>query len=359
MNKPMKRMIIFLIILFGGIVGWNLLRSFFIARFFASFKMPPAHVAAHPATQETWHPYLYAIGTFAAKNGVEINSEVGGIISKIHFESGQHVDAGDPLIQMDDSVDQATLSDNEAQLAFAELNFKRQQELIKTHSTSVSKVDETRAQLKQAQAAVAKTKALIAQKLIRAPFSGELGIRKVDLGEYITAGTTKIVSLQSLDPLYIDFNLPEQNLPQLSVGQSVHLQSDAFPKREFSGKITAINSKVDPQTHNILAQAEVPNPKHELLPGMFATVEIELPAMDKVVTVPYTAIDYTLYGDSVFVVHEDKTIERIFVVVGDKQNNRVVIKSGLKAGQVVVDSGQLKLNNGASVIINNSVKQGS
>jgi len=359
MKKPMKLMIIFLVVLFGGIVGWNVLRSFFINKFFSTFQPPPATISAHPAKEETWHPFLTAIGTFTAQNGVDINSEAAGIVYKIFFDSGQQVAAGDQLLQLDDSVDQATLQDNEAQLSFMEVSFKRQQELIKTNSTAISKVDETRAQLKQAQANVAKTKALIAQKLIKAPFAGRLGIRKVNLGEYITAGTTKIVTLQSLDPLYLEFNLPEQNFPRLSVGQIVKLKSDAFPKHDFIGKITAINSKVDPQTHNILAQAEIPNPKFELLPGMFATVQIELPAQDKVITVPYTAIDYTLYGDSVYVVQPNQTVQRTFVVVGDKQNNRVVIQSGLKAGEIVVDTGQLKLNNGAKVIVNNKVDIGS
>lgn len=358
MSKPMKWMVIFLAVVFGGIIGFNLVRTYFTNQFFAHFKPPPAHIAAHPALEETWHPYLSSIGNFVAQKGVEINSEVGGIVTKISFESGQHVEEGALLVQLDDSVDQATLLDNQALLTLAELNYKRQMELIKTNATSISAVDQARSQLKSAEASIAKTKALIAQKHITAPFSGQLGIRKINLGDYVTAGTTKMVSLQWLDELFIEFTVPEQQLPNLATDQPIKITSDAFPGKAFNGKISAINSKVDPQTHNVLAQAIVPNPKHKLLPGMFGHIAIELPALNQVVTVPNTAIDYTLYGDSVFVVKKDQTVERTFVVVGEQQNNRVMIKSGLKPGDIVVDSGQLKLQNGASVIVDNSVEMG-
>lgn len=366
MKKRMAIVIILLLLVFGGLYGFNLFKAKMIANYFKQPR-PPVTISAQAAKQVIWRPELSAVGNFVARKGVDITPETAGIIEKIEFNSGQSVEANTLLVQLDDAIDQATMKDNEAMLDLAKLNFKRQLDLLKKRATPSSQVDETRAKLKQAEATLAKTNALIRQKQIRAPFAGQLGIRKVNLGQYVTPGTTTVVTLQSLDPLFIEFNLPEQDLPKVKMGDLVKLTVDALPNQAFAGNISAIDAKVDPQTHNVLVQASVPNPEKKLYPGMFASIQIQLPAQNAVVTVPATAISYSLYGDSVFIVKTEgndksgkpiKKAYRSFVKVGDKRENRVVITDGVKAGDIVVDSGQLKLHNATPVQINNKTQLG-
>lgn len=399
MKKRMRIMIIALVLVFGGIIGFHLLKSFMIKRFFATYEPPAVSVSSVTAIEKNWEPRISAVGNFVAINGVEVNSQASGNIVNIHFESGQFIKKDSPLVDIDDSVAQATLKFNQADMSLKDVNYKRQTDLFKRNATSSSSVDEARANLGQAQANVEKTEAEIKQKHLTAPFSGQLGIRQVNLGQYITPGQTSIVTLQSLDPLYLQFNLPEQMLKLLHIDQKIQFAIEEYPNALFEGKITAINSKIDSSTHNILVQATLPNcpskalknpskspliklrketnsnktivscstalnTKHHIdtfafIPGMFASIAIEQPSIPNVVVLPSTAISYSLYGNSVFVIEENKGVlraNRVFVTTGEQEGNDTVITKGIKAGQVVVSSGELKLQNGARVVINNSVK---
>lgn len=407
MNKRMKNMIIILIIVFGGIIAWNLLKAFMIKRFFANYEAPAVTISSVTAQQKNWQPYLSAVGNFVAINGVEVNSEASGNVVSIHFDSGQFIEKDKPLIDIDDQIDQAVLKNNQAELTLKEINYKRQTDLFKRNATPGSSVDEAKATLQQAQANVEKTKAQIAQKHISAPFSGQTGIRQVNLGQYITPGQTSIVSLQSLDPLFLEFYLPEQLFKNIHINQVINFHLDEFPDNLFQGKISAINSRVDTSTHNIQVQATLPNCPMEALtnsaasplikvtqlsgdnrklvicnsalnqqkrissfifiPGMFASIRVEQPSVPNTIVLPSTAISYSLYGNAVFVIEKDKDgkkdqkgqdllfVRRQFVTTGEQQGNYTIIKKGIDAGQLVVSSGEMKLQNGTRVTINNSV----
>jgi membrane fusion protein, multidrug efflux system len=399
MKKRMTIMIIALLIVFGGIIGFNFFKGIMVKRFFAHYAPAPATVSSVTASQINWQPHLAAVGNFVAMNGVDINSEASGNVVKIHFDSGQYLEKESPLIDIGDQVDQATLKFNQAELALKELNYKRQTDLFKRGANSSSAVDEATASLHQAQANVERTQAEIKKKHITAPFSGQLGIRQVNLGQYLIPGQTTIVTLQSLDPLYLQFYLPEQMLKYLHINQAIQFSVEEFANLVFEGKITAINSKIDPNTHNILMQATIPNcplealknPKNSTLfktktaggktiiscnskvneanhitqfafvPGMFAEINVALPSIPNVVVLPATAISYSLYGNSVFVIEKEKEnnnalrVKQVFVNTGEQEGNYVVIKKGVEAGQQVVSAGELKLKDGASVVINNRV----
>ncbi|MBA2653165.1 MAG: efflux RND transporter periplasmic adaptor subunit [Tatlockia sp.] len=408
MKKRMTIMISALAIVFGGIIGFNLLKSFMIKRFFASYETPAVSVSSVKAIQKDWQPHISGVGNFVATNGVDVNSEVSGNAVKIHFDSGQYLEAGSPLIDIDDRVDQATLKYNQAELALRKLSYKRQVDLYKRGATSSSIVDEATASLQQSEANVERTLAEIRKKHIVAPFSGQLGIRQINLGQYIIPGQTSIVSLQALDPLYLEFYLPEHLLKRLHINQLVQFSVEGFNNKLFEAKITAINSKVDINTHNIRVQATLANcpsaaltkkepqnthlisvkkqtdgemsivscnsalnsanhiTQFAFIPGMFASINVEQPSIPNIVVLPSTAISYSLYGNSVFVVEKDAKkdkdgqevlhVKRAFISTGEQEGNYTVIKKGITAGQEVVSSGELKLQNGARVVINNSVK---
>ena len=400
MKKRMIIMIIALVIVFGGLVAFNMIKGILIKRFFATFKSPSVTVTSVVVKEKNWEPRIAAVGNFLAINGVDVNSQASGNVVGIHFNSGQYIEQDQPLIDIDDSVEVANLKFNQADLALQELNYKRQSDLIKHNATSSSSVDESRAKLLEAQANLEKTQALIKQKHITTPFSGQLGIRQIDLGQYITPGQTAIVSLQSMDPLYLEFYLPEQLLGRLQLNQTVTISMEQNPGLLFEGKLTAINSKIDSNTHTIQVQATVPNCSSEALknidksplitvkkqavgnkdlvkcdtvmnqknhitafnfvPGMFASIEIEQPIISHVLVVPSTAISYTLYGNSVFVIEkmsdQSLQVKRVFVETGEQQGNDTVIKKGLSAGQLVVGAGELKLQDGTTVTINNEIQ---
>lgn len=408
MKKRMMIMLSALAIVFGGLIAFNVFKNFMIKHYFANFEPPPVSVSSVTAVKKRWQPHIAAVGNFVAINGVDVNSEASGNVVKIHFDSGQYINQGSPLIDIDDSVDQATLKFNQAQLTLRQLSYQRQVDLNKRGAAPVSSVDEAKANLDQSQADVEKTEAQIRQKHITAPFSGRLGIRQVNLGQYISPGQTAIVSLQSMDPLYLEFYLPEQLFKRLHIGQAILFHVEEFENVLFRGKVTAINSKVDPNTHNILVQATLPNcpaaavkdPKNSplikvgketdgsrtlitcstndntknkisqfvFIPGMFASISVEQPAENDVIVLPSTAISYSLYGNSVFVIEKSKEgekdeqgkdklyVRRVFVKTGEQEGNYTVIESGVNAGQVVVSSGELKLQNGTQVVINNSVE---
>lgn len=339
------------------------IKVFMVHWYMSHYQEPPTTISTAKAELKTWHPFLSAVGSLKASNGVDVNSEVSGQILSIDFQSGEHVKQGDMLVQLNDSVDQQSLLRDEAKLRFDKIDYERKQLLIKENAVARSAVDAAKAAYLQSMAAVESDKVMIAQKKIRAPFSGKIGIRQVNVGQYITTGTG-IVTLQALDPMYVDFSLPEQDLPFLKNSQDINLKVDAYPQQLFQGKIMAINSLIDINTRSIAIRAIVPNQNETLYPGLFAEVEVILPQLENVITVPQTAVTYSLYGDSIYVVEEKSKDKKghpqfiavqKYVKVGERRNDVIAINSGIQAGDTVVTSGQLKLHSGARVLINNAV----
>lgn len=347
---------ILLAILAGGLVGFNAFRSHMIAQFFANNKPPPVTVTAAEAKSEVIPDLLRAVGELAAVHQVNVTSDVSGRITDIMFTAGTHVAKGTPLIQLFDKPDQGDLASYKAQAKVAELSLDRAKQLAARQFGPQATVDQAQAAYDQANAGIAKTEALISQKLVLAPFDGVLGVRHVEVGQFLTAGT-QIVSLTDLSTLYANFTVTEKDSGTLAVGQTVRVAVDAYPGKTFDGKITTIEPQISTDTRNIRVQATIANPNGILKPGMFATTTVVLPDKPAVVTVPETAVDFTLYGDSVYLIQEKKGDDgkssfnavRTFVRTGDRVDGRAVITSGLKPGDKVVAVGQLKLQSGAAV----------
>jgi membrane fusion protein, multidrug efflux system len=340
---------------FQFVIKPNLVRGFITA----AFAPKPTAVTAEAARVEKWPPELMAIGTLRAYQGVIIAPQAAGVVTAKHFESGDDVEVGAPLINIDDSVEQADLANGLAQLKNAEATLVRQKTLVVQGNTPQSTVDAAIATRDSAAATVERTRAVIAQKAIKAPFAGRLGLRNVDIGQYVAVGTS-LVTLQQLDPIYADFPVPEEALRSLAAGQSVSMTVDAIPGRSFEGKIEAIDARVSAESRNVTARAVFANPDRKLLPGMFANLTVTTGQPASVLTVPRTAIVYSLYGDNVFVVTvaphareqggvSDKggasglIVERRFVRVGAARGERIAIKDGLRPGERVVTAGQIKL----------------
>ena len=347
-----------LAVLVGGLVGFNAFRSHMIAQFFANNKPPPANVTVAEAKSEVIPNLLTAVGDLAAVHQVNVTSDVSGRITDILFTAGSHVKAGTPLVQLFDTPDQGDLANFKAQAVVAELQLERAKQLAARQFGPQSTVDQAQATYDQAKAGIAKTEAIISQKLVRAPFDGDLGVRQVEVGQYLTAGT-QIVSLTDLSVLYANLTVTEKQSSQIKVGQTVRVAVDAYPGKTFEGKITTIEPQISTDTRNIRVQATIQNPDSILKPGMFATTTIVLPEKPAVVTIPETAVDYTLYGDSVFLITEKKgddgktslTAVRSFVKTGNRVEGRVEILKGLKPGDKVVAVGQIKLQSGIAVAI--------
>jgi membrane fusion protein, multidrug efflux system len=347
-----------LALLVGALVGFNSFRAMKIAEFFANNKPPPTPVTIAESKSEAIPNLLTAVGDLAAVHQVNVTPDVSGRITDIMFTAGATVKAGSPLVQLFDSPEQGDLASFKAQAIGAQLALDRAKQLASRQFGPQSTVDAAQATYDQANAGIAKTEAIISQKLVRAPFDGELGVRHVEVGQYLTAGT-QIVSLTDLSTLYANFTVTEKDSAALKVGQTVRVMVDAYRGRNFEGKINAIEPQIATDTRNIRVQATIENPEHILKPGMFATTTVVLPDRPPAVTVPETAVDYTLYGDSVFLITEKKANDgktslsavRTFVVTGNRVNGRVEILNGLKAGDRVVSVGQIKLQSGAAVSI--------
>jgi membrane fusion protein, multidrug efflux system len=347
-----------LALLVGGLVYFNYFRGKMIAQFFATNKPPPASVSVATANSEIIPNLLIAVGDLAAVHQVNVTSDVNGRITDIMFTAGASVKAGTPLVQLFDGPEQGDLAIFKAQATMAQLSLDRAKQLASRQFGPQATVDSAQSAFDQANAGIAKTEAIISQKLVRAPFDGELGVRKVEVGQYLTAGT-QIVSLTDLDQLYANFTVTEKDSGQLKVGQIVRIAVDAYPGRKFEGKITTIEPQIATETRNIRVQATIANPDHILKPGMFTTTTVVLPDKPPVLTVPETAVDYTLYGDSVYLITEKKeddgktslTVARTFVQTGNRINGRAEILKGLKPGDRVVAVGQVKLQPGAPVAI--------
>jgi multidrug efflux system membrane fusion protein len=347
-----------LALLVGGLVGFNAFRSHMIAQFFANNKPPPSTVTVAEAKSEVIPNLMVAVGDLAAVHQVNVTPDVSGRITDIMFTAGATVKAGSPLVQLFDGPDQGDLASFKALATGAQLALDRAKQLAARQFGPQATADAAQATFDQANAGIAKTQALISQKLVRAPFDGELGVRHVEVGQYLTAGT-QIVTLTDLSTLYANFTVTEKDSANLKVGQTVRVAVDAYPGRTFDGKITAIEPQIATDTRNIRVQATLDNPDHILKPGMFATTTVLLPDKPAVVTVPETAVDYTLYGDSVFLITEKKEADgktslsavRTFVRTGNRLDGRAEVLSGLKPGDRVVAVGQLKLQSGAAVAI--------
>src|SRR6202790_4722546 len=347
-----------LALLVGALVGFNAFRSHMIAQFFANNKPPPAMVTIAEAKSEVVPNLLTAVGGLAAVHQVDVTPDVSGRITDIMFTPGTTVKAGSPLVQLFDAPDRGDLASFKALATGAQLALDRAKQLAARQFGPQATADAAQATYDQANAGIAKTEAIISQKLVRAPFDGELGVRHVEVGQFLTAGT-QIVTLTDLSILYANFTVTEKGSAALKVGQIVRIGVDAYPGRSFEGKITAIEPQIATDTRNIRVQATLDNPDHILKPGMFTTTTVVLPDKPAVVTVPETAVDYTLYGDSVFLITEKKeddgktslTAVRTFVRTGTRVHGRVEILNGLKAGAGVVAVGQLKLQPGAAVAI--------
>jgi len=347
-----------LALLVGGLVGFNAFRSHMIAQFFANNKPPPTTVTVAEAKSEVIPNLLTAVGDLAAVHQVNVTSDVSGRITDIMFTAGATVKAGSPLVQLFDGPDQGDLASFKAQAVVGQLSLDRAKQLAARQFGPQATVDTAQAAFDQANAGIAKTEAIISQKLVRAPFDGVLGVRHVEVGQFLTAGT-QIVTLTDLSQIYTNFTATEKDSATLKNGQTVRVAVDAYPGRVFEGKITTIEPQINTDTRNIRIQATMDNPDHVLKPGMFATTTVVLPDKPAVVTVPETAVDYTLYGDSVFQIMEKKaddgttslTAVRTFVRTGDRIDGRAVITSGLKPGDRVVAVGQLKLQSGSAVAI--------
>ena len=347
-----------LAVLVGGLVGFNAFRTKMITQFFANNKPPPASVSVAEAKSEVIPNLLTAVGDLAAVHQVNVTSDVSGRIVEIMFTAGSSVKAGTPLVQLFDGPEQGDLASFKAQATMGQLALERAKQLASRQFGPQATVDQAQSAYDQANAGIAKTQAIISQKLVRAPFDGELGVRRVEVGQFLTAGT-QIVSLTDLSELYANFTVTEKDSGNLKVGQTVRILVDAYPGRIFEGKISTIEPQISADTRNIRVQATIANPEQILKPGMFTTTTVVLPDKPAVVTVPETAVDYTLYGDSVYLITEKKeddgktslTAVRTFVRTGNRVQGRAEIFSGLKPGDRVVAVGQLKLQSGAAVAI--------
>jgi len=363
MAKRLSIVIAILLVIFGGTFLFDGVRSFFIKRYFASFKMPPVTVSATQAKAMKWTPTLEAVGSLVAIHGVDVNSRVDGQVIAINFKSGQLVKKGQSLVQLDDSLDKQNLRNDEAQLQLTKLTFDRNKRLYQQKAVSESDLDTAQSNYTKAEAMVQKDKLNIAYKNIKAPFDGKLGIRQVNVGEYVTAGKG-LVTLQSLNPLFVDFTLPQQDLNKIAVGQEILVKSDSVPSSVFKGKILAISSQVTADTRNVLIRGQIQNDKLRLLPGQFVTVKVLMPKHREVVAVPQTAVAYSLYGDSVYVIkptgkkRDGKPVylaDQRFVVLGSRQGDLIAITKGVKAGEMVITSGQIKLHKNSEVVISDAV----
>jgi multidrug efflux system membrane fusion protein len=347
-----------LLLLVGALVGFNAFRAQKIKEFFANNKPPPVTISAVEAKSEVLPNLQRAVGSLAAVHQVNVTSDVSGRITDILFTAGSHVVKGTPLVQLFDKPDQGDLASYKAQATVARLALERAKQLAARQVGPQVTVDQAQATFDQANAGIAKTEAIISQKLVRAPFDGVLGVRQVEVGQFLTAGT-QIVSLTDLSTLFANFTVTEKDSGRLKVGQAVRVSVDAYPGKQFDGKITTIEPQIATDTRNIRVQATINNPGDILKPGMFANVVVVLPDKPAVITVPETAVEYTLYGDSVYLIKEKKeedgktslTAERTFVRTGDRIDGRAVIEKGLKPGDKVAAVGQLKLQSGAAVEI--------
>jgi len=363
MKKRLVLMLAIVAVVFFLIFGFGAFRNIMIGKFLATLPFQPQTVATIKAPSSQWQASISAVGSLVAINGADISAEVAGIVNTINFKSGENVPAGALLVTLRPNNDNAVLANLQASAQLDRVNYARDEKQLKADAVSQATVDSDQAALQSAVAQVQAQQALMAEKEIKAPFAGTLGIRQIDVGQYLAAGT-EIVTLQQLNPLFVDFYLPQQALSQISVGQPVTISIDAFPGQNFNGTIVALNSAIDTATRTVQVRAILPNDKLQLRPGMFATVNIPVGQPQDFITLPQTAITYNPYGDTVYTVAPGKGADgkqelianQQFVQIGDTRGDQVAVLKGISQGDEVVTAGQLKLRNGVSVVVNNDVQ---
>lgn len=361
-----KRMLIMLVLVGATLFGVFGFKSFVdgkIKEAMSGMGNQPQTVATAVAQLTDWQAQVEAVGSLRAVRGADLSLELAGVVDKIEFKSGQDVKAGQVLLRLRNDDDVAKLESLEAVAKLAQITYDRDLKQFKAQAVSQATIDSDAANLKNSKAQVEQQRAIVDKKILRAPFDGNLGLRQVDLGQYLAPGTV-IVTLQALTPIYADFLLPQQALDKIEVGQPVTAKVDTYPGKTFTGKITAINPKVDTSTRNVQVRATIQNPDRLLMPGMYVTVDTEIGEPRKMVTLPQTAISYNSYGDLVYVVEEkgkgpdgkpQLAVRQTFVAVGPTRGDQVAITKGLKEGTTVVTAGQMKLRNGVPVVVDNSV----
>jgi len=364
MVKPLLIMFVAVAVLMGGIYGWHLfINKKFIEPMMKGMASAPQTVSTTMAAVSAWQSRTQALGTLRAVRGADLAAQASGVVDKIHIESGAEVAAGTVLLVLKPNDDPAKLAQLQAQAELASITLKRDQEQLEAQAVSQATVDTDASNLKAARAQVVAQQALIEEKVVRAPFAGRLGIRLVDEGQYLAAGTT-VVTLQALDPIFIDFYVPQQALARLKVKQAVSATVDAYPGVTFTGNVASVNSKVDTASRNVQIRASFANADRRLVPGMYANVDINDGEPSTLVTLPQSAITYNPYGNTVYLVQksgtDDKgnpklTVLQRFVKLGETRGDQVAVTSGVAAGDEVVTAGQMKLRNGSSVVINNKI----
>jgi membrane fusion protein (multidrug efflux system) len=363
MVRPIVIMVIIVAVVLGGIFAWQEFKGKMMKKYMGAAATAPQTVSTIVAAPANWQARTQAIGSLRAVRGADLAAQASGVVDQIRFESGSDVPAGAVLLKLKPNDDPAKLAQLQAAAVLAEQTYKRDQEQFAAQAISQATLDIDVSTLKSARAQVAAQEALIDEKTVKAPFAGKLGIRQIDEGQYLTAGTT-VVTLQALDPILIDFYVPQQALAHLKVGQAVAALVDTYPGASFTGAIASINSKVDTASRNVQVRASFRNADRRLLPGMYATVEIDNGTGTSQITLPQTAITFNPYGDTVFLVQQsgvdDKgkprlTVLQRFVQLGTTRGDQVAVQSGIAAGDVVVTAGQMKLRNGSPVIVNNRV----
>jgi membrane fusion protein, multidrug efflux system len=372
-------LVVALVVVIGGIWGF---KTWKMVAAYKAMGVPKQTVSTVRAEYQEWRPQISAIGSLHAARGADLSAEIAGTVDKIHFESGADVKAGTLLVELRAGDDIGRLESLRANAQLAKLNYERAKAQLEAQAVSKAEVDAQEANFKSLNAQVLEQQAVVDKKRIRAPFAGHLGIRAVDPGQYVAAGD-KLVTLQTLDPIFVDFYLPQQDLSSIRIGQKVGAVSDTYSDLTFSGIITAIDPKVDVATRNVQIRATLQNPKRKLLPGMFVNVSVDSGKAEKHLTLPNTAISYNPYGSTVFVLQRaqpkaanddtktaaaktqpektstektdgDLVAQQIFVTTGPTRGDQIAILSGLKPGDTVVTSGQLKLKNGTAVVVNNN-----
>jgi membrane fusion protein (multidrug efflux system) len=363
MIKRMLLMLVAMTLIVGGIIGYKLFGRHMMNVALAAQQPPEAHVSTADARELAWQPTLHSVGSFAATQGIVVSAQLDGVVKEIGFEPGAVVEAGHLLVQQDVSTELAELQSAEAAATLAQLNLDRAQELRAGGSNTKSDLDGAMAASQQARANVAAIRSMIDKKTIRAPFAGRVGIRQVNLGQFLRSGAA-IVPLQALDPIFFNFALPQQEAARVAAGQAVNITVDAFPGRVFAGAISALNPNVDEATRTLQVQATLANRDGGLQPGMFGSAEVELPVAEKVVTIPLSAIVYNPYGNAVYVIEPAAADHRLvarqqFVQTGATRGDQIAVTKGVSAGATVVTAGQLKLRNGSIVVVDNSVDLGN
>jgi membrane fusion protein (multidrug efflux system) len=363
MKKRMVIMLVAVAIVFGAVFGFQVFKGIMIRKFMATLSNPPQTVSTTKAGYSQWQPNIEAIGSLRAVKGADLSLEVSGVVDSISFNSGDDVAEGAPLLKLRSDDDAAKLDSLKATAELNQITYDRDQKQFKLQAVSQANLDTDSANLKNANAQVAQQQAILDKKSLRAPFAGHLGIRAVDLGQYLAAGTA-IVTLQALDPVFLDFFVPQQAIDQVKLGQTVTVKIDAYKDQTFPGEISAVNPRVDASSRNVQIRATLNNADHKLLPGMYATVEIATGAPQNYITLPQTAITYNPYGDTVYIVDNKGAdpagkptliARQTFVTTGATRGDQVAVIKGVNDGDTVVTAGQIKLHNGSTVLIDNSI----